>query len=661
MPCRRSARVGLAASISTSTCDGSSTDPSIASTGRAEASLRARRACQLSSPWARRTASTSRSGREASASPVSSGQPSTAIGRSCGKGRSAARRPGVRSSRTSPSASHAASDGSGAASTRAQSHHSGAQSGWCMSRRRHVTTRPAGSMSNSARQSAASATSVRSSPECRAMRRRRSKGCTRRQATRQLRRFARLVRPDTGSTVARSRNIGRALAPLSCLARDTRGLGPSPSGSKLLRTLAPSIGRDGATRVASSGARRRGRARGAAHPHPARCRDRPLARDRRRSRGARSSRCAISSSGGGKRFRPAFCFWAFVGAGGDPLDDVVVDVCAAIEMVHACALVHDDVMDGAATRRGRPSVHQRFVNHHTDADAHGEARRFGEGAAILIGDFAFVYADMLFASAPPSARPVYDDLRIELCVGQFLDLAGRREHGPRPTGRPSASRCTSPASTRWSGRCTSVPPSPAGSTISRARSPRSASRSASAFQMRDDLLGVFGDPAVTGKPVGDDLREGKLTPLLAAATDIATGTQADLLARAGSPDLGADEIAALQDLLVELGAVDEVERTIRRLVDEALAALHAAPITGRRSGRARTAGDVRGLARRLSAPPKRGAPPPTPTAGGRDRRSPAPTAPARSARSVSTSASSAGSSAASVSARLPLPSSANTG
>jgi geranylgeranyl diphosphate synthase, type I len=281
---------------------------------------------------------------------------------------------------------------------------------------------------------------------------------------------------------------------------------------------------------------------------------------------------------GGKRFRPAFCFWAFVGAGGDPLDDVVVDVCAAIEMVHACALVHDDVMDGASTRRGNPSVHQRFVDHHTASRAHGEARRFGEGAAILVGDFAFVYADMLFASAPPSARPVYDDLRIELCVGQFLDLAGaastRRD-------RAQAERIEM----YKSGKYTVERPLHLGAALAGRLDDLAGPFTAfgiplgSAFQMRDDLLGVFGDPAVTGKPVGDDLREGKLTPLLAAATDVATGTQAELLARAGSPDLDAQEIGALQGLLVELGAVDEVEHAIRRLVDEALTALRASPIT----------------------------------------------------------------------------------
>jgi geranylgeranyl diphosphate synthase type I len=281
---------------------------------------------------------------------------------------------------------------------------------------------------------------------------------------------------------------------------------------------------------------------------------------------------------GGKRFRPAFCFWSFVGAGGDPDDSVVIDVCAAIEMVHACALVHDDVMDGASTRRGQPSVHQRFVDEHTATSAHGEARRFGEGAAILIGDFAFVYADMLFASAPPSARPVYDDLRIELCVGQFLDLAGatstRRD-------RARAERIEM----YKSGKYTVERPLHLGAALAGRLDELAAPLTrfgiplGSAFQMRDDLLGVFGDPSVTGKPVGDDLREGKLTPLLAAATTVANESQAALLARAGSSELGVDEIRALQDLLVELGAVDDVERSISRLVDQAVGALREVSIT----------------------------------------------------------------------------------
>jgi geranylgeranyl diphosphate synthase, type I len=281
---------------------------------------------------------------------------------------------------------------------------------------------------------------------------------------------------------------------------------------------------------------------------------------------------------GGKRFRPAFCFWSFVGAGGDPDDPVVVDACAAIEMVHGCALVHDDVMDGASTRRGRPSVHQRFVDRHAASNGLGEGRRFGEGAAILVGDFAFVYADMLFASAPQSAVPVFDDLRLELSVGQFLDLAGaasaRRD-------RAQADRI----SVYKSGKYTVERPLHLGAALAGQLDELAAPLSAfglpvgRAFQMRDDLLGVFGDASVTGKPVGDDLREGKLTPLLAVAAARAKGASADTLARAGARDLADDEVVALQEVLVETGAVDEVECAIARLVDEAMAALEAAPIT----------------------------------------------------------------------------------
>jgi geranylgeranyl diphosphate synthase type I len=281
---------------------------------------------------------------------------------------------------------------------------------------------------------------------------------------------------------------------------------------------------------------------------------------------------------GGKRFRPAFCFWSFVGAGGDPDSPLVVDVCAAIEMVHACALVHDDVMDGAATRRGAPSVHRRFADRHTASGSPGDARRFGDGAAILVGDFAFVYADMLFGGAPPAARPVFDELRLELCVGQFLDLAGAASV---LRDRARAERIE----VYKSGKYTVERPLHLGAALAgrldELQGPltRFGIPLGSAFQMRDDLLGVFGDPSVTGKPVGDDLREGKLTPLLAAAVATASGPQADLLARAGSSDLTADEIGALQRLLVDIGAVDEIEGEIARLVDQALGALHQAPIT----------------------------------------------------------------------------------
>ena len=281
---------------------------------------------------------------------------------------------------------------------------------------------------------------------------------------------------------------------------------------------------------------------------------------------------------GGKRLRPAFCHWAYVGAGGAPDAPAVVDAGAALELLHTFALVHDDVMDGSDQRRGNPAVHRQFMTRHDDAGWRGEARRFGEGAAILVGDFAFVYADILFADAPTAARQVFDELRLELCVGQHLDLVG--------TASGSSDAQQAARIERYkSGKYTVERPLHLGAALARRLPELAAPLSAiglplgEAFQLRDDLLGVFGDSATTGKPVGDDLREGKLTPLLAAATARVGDASATALARVGCADISPEEVAAVQALLVECGACDEVESAIEVLVEEALAALAIAPIT----------------------------------------------------------------------------------
>jgi geranylgeranyl diphosphate synthase type I len=223
-------------------------------------------------------------------------------------------------------------------------------------------------------------------------------------------------------------------------------------------------------------------------------------------------------------------------------------------------------------------VHRAFEARHRQAGWRGPATRFGEGAAILVGDFAFVYSDLLMCDAPPAARTVFDELRIELCVGQFLDLSATAA-GARDAGRART--------IEWykSGKYTVERPLHVGAALAGRLDELQAPLSAfglplgEAFQLRDDFLGVFGAEEVTGKPVGDDLREGKLTPLLAAATARAGGEDLRLLERVGS-DLTADEIAAIRDLLVRTGAVAEIEAAIERLVAESLAALDRVPITG---------------------------------------------------------------------------------
>ncbi len=275
---------------------------------------------------------------------------------------------------------------------------------------------------------------------------------------------------------------------------------------------------------------------------------------------------------GGKRLRPAFCHWAYVGAGGDPEDPQVVDAGAALELLHTFALVHDDIMDGSATRRGTDTIHVQFEAGHALDGWRGEARRFGEGVAILVGDLAFVYADRLLAGAPPAAHQVFTELRIEVNVGQYLDLLG--------TARGEVNEGTARRISRFkSGKYTVERPLHLGAALAGRLDDLAAPLSAyglplgEAFQLRDDLLGVFGDSAITGKPVGEDLREGKPTLLFAIAVQQASDADAAVLARYGAPDLDEDGVAALQDVLMTSGAVETVEGDIDRLVAEAVQAL----------------------------------------------------------------------------------------
>jgi len=278
---------------------------------------------------------------------------------------------------------------------------------------------------------------------------------------------------------------------------------------------------------------------------------------------------------GGKRLRPAFCYWSFVGGGGDPDDETAMQACAALELLHTFALVHDDIMDGSARRRGRAAVHAAFTAEHEAGGWRGEARRFGDGAAILIGDLAFVYADQLLRPVSQDAHDVFDDLRLELCAGQYLDLAGTAR-GKRDSAR--AARIE-----RYkSGKYTVERPLHLGAALVGRLQELAPALSAfglplgDAFQMRDDVLGIFGDADATGKPVGDDLREGKLTPLLAIAVDRIG--ERGVLGRVGAPDLTEPEIGAMQRTIVECGALEETEHMIERRASEAVAALAALPI-----------------------------------------------------------------------------------
>ena len=281
---------------------------------------------------------------------------------------------------------------------------------------------------------------------------------------------------------------------------------------------------------------------------------------------------------GGKRLRPAFCHWGYAAAGGDAdHDPAVVDAGAAFELLHAFALVHDDVMDGSAVRRGARTAHLEYADQHDDGEWLGEARRFGDGVAILIGDLAHVFADRLMSDAPAAAQAVWHQLRVELNVGQYLDVLA--------TARGDRDRARSRFIARYkSGKYTIERPLHVGAALAGRLDTLGPALSAygdplgEAFQLRDDMLGVYGDESVTGKPVGDDLREGKPTPLLAIATERAGASDAAVLAGVGRTDLLPAEVAAIQQLLIDTGAVDEVETLIDTLAAEAVAAIEAAPI-----------------------------------------------------------------------------------
>ncbi|WP_127782482.1 polyprenyl synthetase family protein [Rhodococcus sp. X156] len=287
---------------------------------------------------------------------------------------------------------------------------------------------------------------------------------------------------------------------------------------------------------------------------------------------------------GGKRVRPSFAWWGWRGAGGDPDGPEatrVLRACSALELIQACALVHDDLMDDSDTRRGFPTVHTEFTQRHRDMGWHGDAERFGLAAAVLLGDLALAWADdMLRAAdlpAPALARalPFWESMRTEMLGGQYLDVSAdaRRDETPEAALRIDRFKTAAYTIER---------PLHLGGALAGGSPEMMAAYSCFgadigvAFQLRDDLLGVFGDPEVTGKPAGDDLREGKRTLLVALALQRADATEpatAALLRRSLGRTLDADTIAELRRALVRLGAVDEVEQRITELTASGLAAM----------------------------------------------------------------------------------------
>lgn len=278
---------------------------------------------------------------------------------------------------------------------------------------------------------------------------------------------------------------------------------------------------------------------------------------------------------GGKRIRPtmaALGWSACGGRSGTPGEDHLAAIGAALELLHAFALIHDDVMDGSARRRGRPTIHVLAGSLHRAADGHGDAERFGESIAILLGDLAQSEADQLIGDLPGPLRRRWRQLTVELVCGQRADLTGSAVAAPDPSQAGRVARLKS-------GRYTVRRPLELGAVAAGAdpdslgRLSRYGDELGTAFALRDDLLGVWGDPRVTGKPAGDDLLSGKPTMIIALAGRRLGGRDRALLDRVGTPELGADDVAALQLLLDERGIRAEVEQLIKDHADRALQAL----------------------------------------------------------------------------------------
>lgn len=297
---------------------------------------------------------------------------------------------------------------------------------------------------------------------------------------------------------------------------------------------------------------------------------------------------------GGKRLRPAFCYWGWRGAGGEDCADIVTTA-SALEFFQAAALIHDDVMDDSDTRRGLPSVHRRFAALHAGADWSGDGVRFGQAGAILAGDLCLVWSDELFAAgglvgdhpAGRRGRQVFDRMRTELMAGQYLDMLEQSSATPRAV----AARDITDAVERArrvihykSAKYTIEQPLLLGGALAGADETLLAAYAAfglplgEAFQLRDDILGVFGDPERTGKPAGDDLREGKRTVLVAAARGRATPAAAATLERLlGDATLDAAGVETARTILQDCGAVSHVEQLIDELTDGARTALAGIP------------------------------------------------------------------------------------
>ena len=292
---------------------------------------------------------------------------------------------------------------------------------------------------------------------------------------------------------------------------------------------------------------------------------------------------------GGKRLRALLAYWGWRGAGGARLDTASVRAGVALELFQSAALIHDDIIDRSDTRRGGPSVHRSFSMAHAESDWHLDGLHFGSSAGILAGDLCLSLSEEMFSAVGPraahgtGARRIFNRMRTEVMAGQYLDIL---EEVVGPSHEPERAVTRARNILRYkAAKYTTEHPLTLGGALAGAAPEllegysRFSLPLGEAFQLRDDVLGVFGDPQTTGKPAGDDLREGKRTVLVAYA--LSGGDDAarrGITERLGDPDLDDDGIAALRGILEQTGALAATEKLISRHTEAAFSALAELPV-----------------------------------------------------------------------------------
>ncbi|TWE13000.1 polyprenyl synthetase family protein [Rudaeicoccus suwonensis] len=300
--------------------------------------------------------------------------------------------------------------------------------------------------------------------------------------------------------------------------------------------------------------------------------------------------CVFDLLSGGKRLRAGFFYWGYRAFGRDS-SDALVRAATSLEVFQAAALLHDDVMDDSDVRRGMPAAHRRLAQVHRERHLAGDSDRFGQAGAILAGDLCLNWTDEIYTTSGlpddelARGRKVFNTMRTQLMGGQYLDVVESAQTWRGASHEERVARARAVIRFK-SAKYTVEQPVLIGASCAGADDASLAALSAyglalgEAFQLRDDLLGVFGDPEATGKPAGDDLREGKRTVLIAYLLESATPGEAERFATVfGRPDIAPLDLDWLRDLCVRTGAVDRVEKLISSTADAARIALEDARVT----------------------------------------------------------------------------------